>query len=317
MVGHLPTVTLQLLYTRPRQHVAAGRETRASRVLSQITFVLLCFIFYWFELVGMWFHCCFASHRDSFCGRWLIQNVFISVCCLPDYCCLFLLLFFLSRFLHLIVFSSLSLCLPVHPLLSFSSHNYFQFFAHSLPQWLPVLHFILLSSPTCTICLSSSSTSSAFLSSYSLDSYTSYTVIYHIFLSHFLYFQFFIFFFSHFFHSTVSPHLLPLLLPPRFSSISSSSGTLSSSVSSQLLLLSLCPSPPDLPLHLLCFSSCSSFLSASFSRPSSSFSSFVSSPASFTFTFFFFLCCHYFFFFLFRFVVTSYTYVFLFFTFLS
>ena len=285
MVGHLPTVTLQLLYTRPRQHVAAGRETRASRVLSQITFVLLCFIFYWFELVGMWFHCCFVSHRDSFCDRRLIQNVFISVCCLLDYCYLFLLLFFLSGFLHFIVFSSFALCLPLHPLLSVSSNNYFLFFAHSLPQRLPLLHFILLSPPTW---------SSFFFSSFFLL-FLLLALFPYLHLPHPLPFSppilytllyitssssptSYIFTFSSsfspiFFHSSVSRHFLPLLLPPHFSSISSSSDTISSSLSSQPLLLSLCPSVPDLALHLLCFS-CSSFLSASFSNPSSSFSSF-------------------------------------------
>lgn len=200
----------------------------------------------------MWFHCCFVSHRDSFCDRRLIQNVFISVCCLLDYCYLFLLLFFLSGFLHFIVFSFFSLCLPLHPLPSFSSNNYFLFFAHSLPTTtssaslypvvsshlvyftffhpffllllllalFPYLHLphplpfsppIIYSPDSYTLLyITSSSSPTSYIFTFSSS-------------------------FSPIFHSTV--YLLPLLLPPRFSCISSSSCTISSSVSSQLLLL--------------------------------------------------------------------------------
>lgn len=122
---------------------------------------------------------------------------------------------------------------------SFSSDNDFLCFTLScclLPLGLLYFFSSLFSSAssTCTLSLSSSSTSSAFLSSlYSPDSYTllyitsssSPTSYIFTFSSSF----------SPIFHSTV--YLLPLLLPPRFSCISSSSCTISSSVSSQLLLL--------------------------------------------------------------------------------
>jgi len=93
MFGFLPTVTLQLLYSkiRPCQHLAGVHSAEKPKrwgFLFSNNFVLLCFILYWFEPVGTGVQFCFVSHWNSFCFNILIgtvspsQFIFIIFFCL-------------------------------------------------------------------------------------------------------------------------------------------------------------------------------------------------------------------------------------------